>query len=268
MRRSIRATSVAWPRVDLSGSRGPLFRTCSHKLLSFPFVSGRLVVIRKPCFGVLYRHYKRAANLLDVCFEQPMVPQTILSQLPRELHPRHYEAREGEGDSGAHVRADDGGQGVLRVRGHARLRVVQGACGRDCRQPLERRAVRRGGEDLHAGPVQAGLARLLNRTLWPLSSVRLDSQLIADVDLNVRVWLTTAGRAGWGSRRSLAPFFLPPNAIVDIVRRVDSSGHCTMAFISYSRKNVVRVAIFVSLPKALGLYNRIECNAICCLSDV
>ena len=34
---------------------------------------------------------------------------------------------------------------------------LQGARGRDRRQPLERRARRRGGQGVHAGSVQAGL---------------------------------------------------------------------------------------------------------------
>ena len=76
----------------------------------------------------------------------------------------------------ARLRADAGRDGVLRQRGDARPRLVQVPLRPHRGEPLERRARRRGGDGVHAGPVREGLggSRLLcdvhGRPLspWPM----------------------------------------------------------------------------------------------------
>lgn len=60
---------------------------------------------------------------------------------------------EGQGRARGGLRAHAGRAGVLRLRGDPRPGGLQGRLRRDRRQPLERRALRRGGQGVHQGSV-------------------------------------------------------------------------------------------------------------------
>ena len=75
----------------------------------------------------------------------------------RELRPGHHEARQGQGRAGRRLRAHARRPRLLRERGDARPGRLQVPLRPHNRQPLVRRARRRGGQGLHEGPVPEGL---------------------------------------------------------------------------------------------------------------